>query len=273
MVKVFFSFLFAMFLICDFAYSRPPNAFNNFFDNVKPKHMLDIVKDSELGKTCTIDTVETYDGHRGHYKIYAMCKGANGIPLYAYKEYVAEGDLDKLCNVDGRIRSAEYCTVKYSELGKNCDISKAETYHGHTQHYRIYASCKNEKGDYVHAFKKYVHKDELGFLCNVDGEIKKLGEEGCKVPKNDWTGLCSENNIIRSEEYCTVKYSRLGRNCNIKKVHTYHDHTQHYRVYADCKNKKGKLVDAFIEHVYKDVLGNLCNVDGVIIKPGEEGCK
>ena len=250
MVKVFFSFLFVMFLTCDFAYAVEfslKNCKNMFITN----EVVNI----------------------NYYRIDADCKNLNGDYVHTYKNHVFEADLYKLCNVDGRIKSAEYCTVKHSELGKNCNIKKVHTYNGHTQHYRVYADCKNKKGVHVDAFKKYVHKDELGFLCNVDGEIKKLGEEGCKVPKDNWTGLCSENSIIRSVEYCAVKYSKLGKNCNIKKVHTYHDHTQHYRVYADCKNKKGKLVDAFREDVYKDVLGHLCNVDGVITKPGEKGCK
>ena len=261
MVKVFFSFLFAMFLICDFAYSRPPNAFNNFFDNVKPKHMLDIVKNSELGKTCTIDTVETYDGHRSHYHIIAQCIGPNEVLVDVDKRNVAEADLGKLCNVGGKIGSVAHCTVKNSKLGKNCNIHKVERYNGHTQHYKIYADCKNKEGKDVDAFIKYVYKGELDLLCNVDGVITKPGEKGCK-------DICGG-----SEEYCTVKNSKLGKNCNIKAVHTYHGHTQHYRVYADCKNKKGKLVDAFIEHVYKGELGNLCNVNGVITKSGEEGCK
>ena len=197
MVKVFFSFLFAMFLICDFAYSRPPNASGNFI----------------------------------------------------------------VCNIDGKIGSVALCAVKNSKLGKNCNIHRVEIYNGHTQHYKIYADCKNKEGKDVDAFRKYVYEGELGLLCNVNGVITKPGEKGCK-------DICGG-----SAEYCTVKNSKLGKNCKIESVHTYNNHTKHYKIHASCKNKKGEDVRAYRKHVYKDELGNLCNVNGVITKPGEEGCK
>ena len=187
MVKVFFSFLFAMFLICDFAYANwDGDEVAKAYHNRNPKHKRTAVRNSELGKTCDIKKVETYGTHRSHYRIDADCINNKGDKVHTHKNYVFEDDLSRLCNVDGTIRSAEYCIVKNSRLGKNCNIKGVHTYHGHTQHYRVYADCKNEKGKLVDAFKEHVYKHELHDLCNVNGVITKPGEEGCKRDVRWW---------------------------------------------------------------------------------------
>ena len=88
MVKVFFSFLFSMSFLCDFAYS------NDFARARKG-----------LGSDCNIESIGL-DYRGNHYTVCASCKNKKEKNAYisTCRGDIADYDLESLCNIDGKIK-------------------------------------------------------------------------------------------------------------------------------------------------------------------------